>query len=202
MKIVLPESSKDITLAQFQRYEKLLKKVDDFDLYTFQKKKIEIFTNIPFRDIDKIKQTDFEFIVNQIDTALNQEAEFENRFTLNGVELGFIPNFDKITTAEFVDLSNNGVEVENLHKVMAILFRPIVSKDAFGNYQIANYNGTEELAEAMKQTPLNIVNGALLFFCNLASELQNYILKSMEEVQAKAETQRTTLKSGDGMLQS
>ena len=66
---------------------------------------------------------------------------------------------------------------DELHKLIAILFRPISGKDLLGNYTIVEYDGTAEYAEKMKETPLHIVNGALIFFFHLSKELQTNILK-------------------------
>ena len=56
------------------------------------------------------------------------------------------------------------MDVENYHKVMAILFRPIIQSDRFDNYKIANYEGTKQYADVMKQMPMSIVKGAFVFF--------------------------------------
>lgn len=200
MKIVLPENISEITLEQFQKYSVLLerKDLDDFQL---KKRKVSIFTGIKYKDLDNINQSDFDEILEQIDISLNVDAEFKDRFEMNGIEFGFIPNFDKMTTKEFVDLSLYPVsEIETYHKLMAILFRPVKNKDPFGSYKIKNYNGTENYAETMKQTPMNIVNGALVFFCNLASELQKSTERYIHQELKKAETQATTSISGDGIL--
>jgi hypothetical protein len=82
---------------------------------------------------------------------------------------------------------------------MAILFRPITKKDAFNNYTIAEYKGTSEWAEAMKLTPMNVVNGALFFFLNLSTELTNYILNSKEAEQVREQERNDFLVNGDGM---
>jgi hypothetical protein len=197
MKVTLPENIADISLDQYQKYYKLTQR-DDLDDYNFNKRKIEIFTGISFRDVDSIKQVDYEDILKHIDKALNQDAEFINRFKIGSVEFGFIPNFDKLSTAEFADLSKHGIEVENLHKVMAVLFRPITEKDFLGNYKIATYDGTSEFSDIMKQTPMNVVNGALVFFCSLANELKNYIQKSTPAEQEREAQRLTTLLNGDG----
>ena len=174
MKIVLPENISDITLEQYQRYYKLLLR-DDLTELNFNKRKIEIFTGLPYRKVKDISHKDYAEILKQIDTALNVDSAFKNTFTLNGIDYGFIPNFDKITTAEYVDLSTFGTDIETLEKTMAVLFRKVTKKDKFGNYQIEYYDGTEEKAEVMKDAPLNIVNGALVFFYSLAKELRNNI---------------------------
>lgn len=200
MKIILPENQSEITLEQYQRYIKLLERTD-LDIYNFNRRKLEIFTPLTFKDTENITQVDFEFCLNQIDKALNEEVDFKNIFFLGNVEFGFIPNLDEMTTAEYVDLNKYTNTPDTLHYLMAILFRPIINKDNFNNYEIASYEGTKEYFELMKKTPLSIVNGSLFFFINLSMELQNYILKYTKEVQKKAEEQATTLVSGVGTLQ-
>ena len=199
-KILLPENIEDITLLQYQRFEAL--KDRDLDSVSFGKRVIEIFTDLKYRDIDKMHFADYEDIINQINKALSQKVDFKDRFYINDVEFGFIPNFDEITTAEYVDINHNGLELENMHKLMAVLFRPIKNKDVFGNYEIVEYDGTGKYADVMKYTPLNIVNGALVFFWNLSRELRNNIQKSTEEVRQRVKRQGDILKSGDGTLQS
>jgi hypothetical protein len=200
MKILLPESIADITLHQFQLYNELLERTD-LDEYNFNKRKIQIFTGLERNRIDLISVADYNDIVNQIDLALNQTVEFKPTFFIKEVEFGFVPNLDKITQGEFIDLSNYGTDVKELHKLMAVLFRPIKNKDAFGNYEIINYQGTEQYSNIMKHMPLSIVNGALVFFSSLANELVSYTEKYMQVEPAREEVPMTTLKSGDGMQQ-
>jgi len=111
-----------------------------------------------------------------------------------------IPNFDKITSKEYFDLSSYGVEIDTLHNVMAIAFRPL--KDKGNLYTIENYNGTEEYAEVMKQMPLNYVNGFLSFFLTLQNDLLSHIQKYTTEAQAMGYQHLTTLESGVGTLPS
>lgn len=210
MKILIPEDISDITLGQYQRYIKLSERTD-LDELNFNKRIIEIFCGVSFKDTDKIPAKDYLDIIQMLHTAINKDSEFVNRFEMNGVEFGMIPNFDNITFDEYIDLSNYGqelyiddedskVNVESLHKLMAVLFRPITTKDSFGNYSIVNYNGTKDYAEVMKGMPMNVVNGSIVFFCNLSRELQEHILKSTEAEELKrAQKQVTTLANGIGM---
>jgi hypothetical protein len=198
MKILLPESIADITLHQFQLYNELLERTD-LDEYNFNKRKIQIFTGLERNRIDLISVADYNDIVNQIDLALNQTVEFKPTFFIKEVEFGFIPNLDKITQGEFIDLSTYGADVKELHKLMAVLFRPIKNKDSFNNYSIINYKGTEQYANIMKHMPLSIVNGALVFFSSLANELVSYTEKYMQVEPAREEVPMTTLINGGGM---
>jgi len=199
MKIILPESIQDITLHQFQLYNELLERTD-LDEYNFNKRKIQIFTGLERNRIELISAIDYKEITEQIDTALNQTVEFKPTFFIKDVEFGFIPNLDKMTQGEFVDVSNYGTDIKEMHKLMAVLFRPIKNKDSLGNYEIINYQGTKQYADIMKHMPLSIVNGALVFFSSLANELVSYTQKYMQAEQAKEKAQQTISKSGGGTL--
>ena len=145
MKITLPENISEITLGQFQKYLKLLtRELSDID---FNKRKIAIFTKLPYRDISKVSSVDFKELLLQIDLALSTKAEFTNRFTLNDIEYGFIPNLDNISIGEYADLQKYSeqlslVEDDNIEtmidgfnemeKIMAVLFRPIINKTGLG----------------------------------------------------------------------
>jgi hypothetical protein len=198
IKLNIPENISDITLGQYQKYNKLSERTD-LNEYDFSKRLLEIFCGIKYHDIDKIGLTDFTEVINMIKLAINQDSEFVNRFYIDDVEFGFIPNLDKMTASEYFDISTVGLEVDSLHKLMAILFRPVKKKDAFGNYNIYSYNGTADYEDIMLRTPMNVVNGALVFFSSLAKELKTAILKYTEAQQEKVNKLQTTSKSGDGM---
>ena len=199
MKIILPESIQDITLHQFQLYSELLERTD-LDEYNFNKRKIQIFTGLERGRIDLISVQDYKEITEQIDIALNQTVEFKPTFFIKDVEFGFIPNLDKITQGEFIDISKYGTDINEMHRLIAVLFRPIKNKDSLGNYEIISYQGTEQYANIMKHTPLSIVNGALVFFSSLANELVSYTAKCMAAEQVKEVAQPITSKNGDGTL--
>jgi hypothetical protein len=75
-----------------------------------------------------------------------------------------------------------------MHKAMAVLYRPITQTQK-GKYLIQEYNGTREYSELMKQMPLSVVMGAMVFFYNLTNELLNhipsYLEREMEKEQMK-----------------
>ncbi len=200
VKVTLPENNSDITLLQFQKYEKLLKK-KGLTSNEFSKRAVSIFSNLKYNDLQGVKLSDFTDIVDQITKALNTEVDFTERFFLDGVEYGFIPNLNDITTAEYVDLVEYDTKPETLNKVMAILFRRINTEDVFGNYSIINYTGTKETSQIMLQMPMNIVNGALVFFSNLSRELRIAIQKSTQKEIRRVQKLHDTLKNGVGTQQ-
>lgn len=198
MKITIPETLKDITLGQFQKYSELIKREDLSDV-ELNKRKIHLFTGLDYNSVSNIKQYDAKEILETIDLALNQTVEFEPRFTMGGIEFGFITNLDDITQGEFIDISTYGTDVETMHSLMAVLFRPIKKKDLLGNYEIITYEGTKQYANIMKAMPMHIVNGALVFFSSLASELVIYTQKYMTEELAREVQRQTIFKNGVGM---
>jgi hypothetical protein len=204
MKLILPEHIGEITLEQFQKYNLLLENKGYSDI-EFENKKIAIFTKLDEKSCELLTQKDRKDCLDIIDNSLNHTIEFTNKFDFNGKKYGFIPNLDNISGFEFADLTTAGMDVQNLHVVMAVLFRPIIKEEKIlwffktGNYQIEPYNGTQSTEEGMKQLPLHLVNGALFFFLNLAKELRKDSLKSTEVELKKVKTLVTTLRSGGGM---
>lgn len=198
MKVTIPQNTKDITLGQVIRYNALKQREGLTDL-EHNKRAISIFTNLPYQKIGGIKQTDYEDLINDITKAINTEQPFEPIFTLNEFEYGFIPNLDKMTQAEYMDLVEYQGKPENLNKVMAILFRPVKNKDVFGNYSINAYEGTAYRSEIFLDMPMNIVNGAMGFFLTLSRQLKDHILRSTTAELAKARKRRSTSKNGVGM---
>lgn len=184
MKVKIAEDLSGITLLQFQKYELYLQGEPNL------LQKIQIFTGISQEELSKVPKIDLEELELLIDKALDSPQPFVNRFKLGNIEFGFIPNFDKVTFAEFKNLHDYADSVEELHKTMAILFRPIKNKFSFRRnklYQIEDYNGTEQYADIMKLMPMNIVTGALFFFLNLSKELLNHTQRYMQEEQAREE---------------
>ncbi len=204
MKVVLPDHIGDITLGQQQDGLKLEARTDLTKL-EYTKRKIAIYTNLKYRQLAGVSMKDFDSLSDVIDKALALTPPFKNRFKMNDVEFGFIPNLDKMSTAEFADLSEYEKDPQQYHLLMAILFRPIRIKDAMKNYSIKEYKGTSEYGHAMKGMPLNIVNGALDFFFRLADELETSTRKSIKALRMKIAKNRWEAgfsKNGDGMIPS
>jgi hypothetical protein len=198
LKITLPEDISDITLEQSQKYLSIIKR-EDISEFDKTKRIVTLFTGLKRREVELIDVGDYDVIVRQINKALDLDVSFENRFSINGVEYGFIPKLDDITAGEYIDLSSYGTSPETLHKVMSILFRPVILSDAFGNYEIESYTANSEYADVMRQAPMNVVNGMLVFFCLLSSELQIHTLKYTARVQAEARLKQVIIsRSGVG----
>ena len=212
IKITIPEDISDITLGVYQEFEILNDELraEKIDVREYNKQKISLFAGIPYNRMNQVSYKDFSSLLTDIDKALEQECKFVNRFFIGEIEFGLIPNFDKIASKEFFDMqayskeqeTDKGIPIDTLNKLMAVLFRPVKRKDKLDNYTIKNYNGTEKYGDMMKQMPLNIVKGSLVFFWSLSKELQRHIMKSTVEAQVKEQQRQTSLVNGVGMIPS
>lgn len=88
---------------------------------------------------------------------------------VDGTEYGLVPNFDKIETGAYIDLLDLLKQDSlTLHKIMAILYRPVITK-AYGLYTIERYStegaGVTETRAALfaKHLPYKVVVAVVNF---------------------------------------
>ncbi len=199
MKVLLPDHIGDIKLGQYQSGV-LLDERKDLSKIEYNKRKVCIFTKLKYHELSGISMKDYEMIIEKIDKALTLSPPFQNTFDMGGREFGFIPNLDSISTAEFADIKSYEVDVQMYHKLMAILFRPIENRDALKNYSITEYHGTDEYAQAMKDMPMHLVNGAMGFFLILRRELEMSTRKSISKMKRTIRREsKQTVSSNSGI---
>jgi hypothetical protein len=95
---------------------------------------------------------------------------------------GFIPDINKISFGEWLDLDTNCKDFpKNLPKLLSILYRPI-SSEIGTKYKIEQYTADHlSNAKDFESMPLSIANGALLFFSTIESELVTTSLSFLEQ---------------------
>jgi len=173
LKIKIPKDQSDITLNQFQKYLVVAEKEENKNTFFLKQKMLEIFCDIPLTVIYTMKKKDIDDIANSIGIILAQEnVKFDRTFKVNDVEFGFMPNFEEMTAGEYSDLTQYIGDWSNMHRAMAVLFRPIDLKKK-EKYTIQKYNGTDKYANAMKSLPLNRVTSAVFFLPNTLAKLIN-----------------------------
>lgn len=175
IEVSIPENLNDITLGQYQRFLKIENPSEE-DI-------LKIFLNLDFKGLAKVKANDVEKYSAHIVSLFEQEQEHQMRFVLNGVEFGFIPKLDDITYGENKDVTSYLNDWDTMHKAMAVLYRPI--KQRLGKrYLIEDYEGSHKYSEVMREMPLSVVMGSMVFFYNLTNALlkviPNYLEKEME----------------------
>ena len=200
--IYIPEKLSDITLEQYQKFEKL-NTVDNQNSNFLLHKMVEIFCRLDLKDIARIKYKYVNSIVSDLNNMFNVKTELIPTFTLKGVEYGFIPKLDDITLGEYIDLDSSISDWETMHKAMAVLYRPVTLKKD-DRYQIEEYTAKED-TEKFKDTPLDVVMGCLVFFYSLNNELLQTTLKYLaKEMKENLTTQQRQAleESGVGINQS
>jgi len=188
MRITVPESLKDITLDQYQKYQIEIDKSNENENQTeiLALKKLEIFCNLKAVEVYNIQLTDVVDIANKIELILQEQPQLVQKFDINGVRFGFVPDLDKISYGEFLDLNNNIAEWQTMVTAMGVLYRPI-KNETRELYNIEKYKG-DKYHKILKNMPMSAVMGSLVFFWNLGADLAKSILKSSEVAEAMKQT--------------
>jgi hypothetical protein len=198
LQITIPTSLNEITLEQYQRFVSIMENNPESDFV--QQKMIEIFCNVPLKLVPTIPLKEVNEIIALLNEMFNAEYKLKPIFKLGNTNFGFIPNLDEISLGEFSDLDAYFGKWDKMHNAMAVLYRPIVEKYK-DKYNIEDYNGSITYCDVMKQMPMDIVMGAMVFFYNLSSELiissLNYLEKN-PQVQAMIDKHNLE-QNGDGI---
>ena len=198
IEINVPSSLSEITLGQYQKFLKIAENNQEGNF--LDAKMIEIFCGIPLSDSYKLKMSSVTAILDILNDMLSQTPKHVERFKMNGVEYGFIPDLDEMSLGEYIDLDNNASDWEKMHVAMNVLYRPIKTSKV-GKYNIEEYD--VKFPEVMKDMPLDAAIGSLFFFYNLGMELANHTIAysvtpaEMEAIQG----QLTSQQNGDGINQ-
>lgn len=195
--IKIPETLNEITLNQYQKFEKLIK--DNEASEFVNQKTIEIFCNIDLKDVARIRLADTDELLNHLASLLNQKPKLINTFKLGVYEFGFIPKLEDMTSGEYIDLENYLSDATTFNKAMAVLFRPIKTK-VKDLYTIEEYESADKYSDVLKYMPLDVVLGCLVFFSTLTSDcvkgLKDFI---HSEVEQSEEVKKLLAKNMDGI---
>lgn len=200
VEIRIPSSLDEITLEQYQKFVKVNTE-ENQDSAFLMHKTVEIFCNLELKDIAKIKYKYVREILDDINKLFEPKQELIPTFTMGGVEYGFIPALDDMSLGEYIDLDEFFTDWNTMDKAMGVLYRPIKLKKG-DRYQIEEYDG---LKANMKQMPVSVVLGAMVFFYSLNNELLRTTLNYLQEELQEGENiqlLQTLEKSGDGIKAS
>ena len=197
--INVPDSLNEITLYQYQRFEKLIQ--ENEASHFVNQKTIEIFCNIELKDVARIRIADIDDLLLHLNNLLQQKPKLTKTFKLGVYEFGFIPKLEDMTSGEFIDLENYLSSTESLHQAMAVLFRPIKSK-VKDLYTIEEYESSYKYSEVLKHMPLDIALGAMVFFWTLQNDCVNALTDYIQsEVEQSEQAKQVLAKSGVGINQ-
>ena len=202
MKVTIPTTLSDVTLNQYLHFRKLIREYPDAGDDFVKLSAVTIFCNLSIEQARSIDHADYEQIAADLVKLLQEKPKFVQRFTHNGVEYGFIPNLDKMTAGEYIDLDTYLSDEATYYEAMAVMFRPITHK--FKDlYQIEDYEGAAKYKQALATMPLGVALGALVFFWTLNGELLRATRTYLQQIDLSTLLPEADLtKSGDGMQAS
>lgn len=186
-KYKLPTSWDEVSLGQ---YAKLMIAVDKDDISEIELmvSSLEALADIPAGLLTKVPIKLLREAYNQLAelTSTLPNKELSRVIEIDGIDYGFIPDFDELSLGEFVDLDNYLQDsYHNLSKIFAVLYRPI--KDRKGeqyiieDYELKDIQKRRELFS--KRLSMDTIYGGLVFFCSIGMTAIDITLSSLEEEQ-------------------
>jgi len=164
---------KPLTIRDYYEIEPFLK-LDDQDS---KFKIVSGLSQAQVEELKKLKVADWNLLWATLERVIalyfsEDIGEIIDEFEFQGTQYGLV-KMDKVTVGEFADLDilvNQPNSKQNLHKILAILYRPIVKRGLFKK-TIIDYNEIDfdEQSELFKDLPLKYVRSSLSFFLLLGN---------------------------------
>lgn len=204
IKVNVPSRLNEITLDQYQKYYKVLEtNKEDLESDNFIRlKMLEIYCGLKYSDIKLFRLADINRITDNIQVLLNEKPDLVQRFKIGDKEFGFIPKLEDISFGEYVDLDMFLPDWLQMHKAMAVLYRPIIKKNG-QMYLIEDYK-PELYWDVMKYMPLDAVISSVVFFYRLGRDLSVNMIRYLNEQEKDKTSQQSEISvpNGDGIRAS
>jgi hypothetical protein len=210
IKLKVPATQADIPLWKYQKYAKIVQDAEGDLAEDFIRAKIlEIFCGVSLKEAYNLPLKELDGVVTHVLGLMSEKAKLQRRFTMTDpkgdtVEFGFMPNMDEMSLGEYIDLEKYVSDWGTMHKAMSVLYRPIVvGKGEF--YDIEPYKGSDKYSEIMKDSPITVALGAMVFFYDLGKELSRITKHFLDQEileKLKWELDNPSESSGDGINQS
>ena len=210
IQLKVPATQADIPLFKYQKYAKIVQDAEGDLAEDFIRAKIlEIFCGITLKQAYELPLKELDGVVTHILGLMAEKAELQRRFTMTDpsgqtVEFGFMPNMDEMSLGEYIDLEKYISSWEDMHKALAVMYRPIVAgKKEF--YEIESYEGSDKYSDIMKDAPVTVALGAMVFFYHLGKDLLKITMLSLQqqEVEILRQVEKNHSEAnGDGISQS
>ena len=174
MKLKIPKTLSDITLEQAQKVL-LIDQNPDMEDFPKMVHSVAIMTGLTPHEIGQVHLVDLENVYNRIFSMIEGgglEAPLRRHVSYLGREYAFIEDVRDMETGAFVDIDEmvkGDKYAENLHKIMAVLYRPVEAKIG-KRYKLTSYvkehpkDREERQAVFLKHMTLDVVRGAAGFF--------------------------------------
>jgi hypothetical protein len=194
VEVYIPDTLSEITLGQYQKYLKIQSENDDENFLAI--KMIEIFCGLRGDTIMAMKAKSIKDITTILSNMFTEKPHLVKEFKMNGRTYGFIPKLEDMSFGEYIDLDTYIGDSDNLHRAMAVLYRPIKQKYE-DKYLIEDYTGEE--SDIMKSMPMDAVLSSILFFYHLGMDLSQAMMSYLEEEEMDIVQQQILGENGDGI---
>jgi len=189
----LPTTFNEMNIEMYSKLISIDKDLSDMDKY---KKIISLLTGIDEETVNQIKVEQLKLIQDKIQFMFNADKiELVDRFSIDGQKYGFNYDLNQMSFGEYIDLEEFSKPEEvnnNLHILMAILYRPIKTKKSFfrknKDYKIIDYDSENVMkrAELFKtKLMMDKVLGGMVFFSILSTTTilnsQDYSVKELKK---------------------
>lgn len=172
------------SFISIKNYSKIYKVKELFTDQYFAAKLINTVTDIPLSELKTYDYQHVNYIAAYILSLIPMEKNvpFVDRFTIDGINYGFFPNWKDLTYAEFADMDTISTKPANelldlLHILAAIMYRPIEYEISEHNFLIEEYDleKMKKRAEIFKEKlDIKILLGAQFFFIKFAKKFSLY----------------------------
>lgn len=169
----VPESLKDVNLATAIIFDKVTKieGLSDIEkslqiIASINGMEVDELREIPFTELDKVGAPIVNLFINNEEVL---DVKEHLRISIDKLEYAIIPDFRKMELGSYIDLLELlKAPLPNIHKIMAILYRPI--KNDYSNwyelepYSTENSKSVEERADIfLKKMPYSIARSTVNF---------------------------------------
>ncbi len=168
-KINLPNGWNEVTLSRFAEMQQASDPSND-EMDGGAAEWLAILTGATVEEIESLPLSEVKQMVSESQWALEPPTtDYQEAFTIDGQEYGIIPDFSKMTLGEHqnMELYSNGGVIENLHKIMALLYRPVKRRGIFRRKEVEAYDTKTSPARAelfKEKLTVDKAYGAALFF--------------------------------------
>jgi hypothetical protein len=202
IELTIPTTWEDITIGMYQQYIELKKKKLEEDEEIIEL--VCVLCGVDKDTLERIKYKDLKFIAKTLNKFMGteiKEKELVKKIEFKGKKYGMIPNLSSISLGEFVDIESLVKKShDNLHKIMSILYRPII-KEKGTRYSVEEYKPDEYKEDLFKDFSITVSMSALNFFFLLGKKLpiilNNYLVERQRE---KVQVLQRLAKSGGGTI--
>jgi len=185
----MPKHWNDLPLKKYVRIMKILTDKEIKTELEKTTKMIRVLTDIPEADILRLPVHNVQVLGGYLARFLTTHPndELNHILKIKGIEYGFHPKLSSISFGEWADIDafiNEGAN-DNLHKILAVLYRPVKEKNG-DKYQIEEYEPCKEREQIMLDNlTVGDFHGVSVFFSDLERELSTHMISSsIQELKA------------------